>query len=357
MNTKNTKTAVIILLVIANLFFIWNIFNLKIKSENIPSEMIDDAVNILGNHGFVLDKSKIPAKKPLNPIYEGVYSQNIFADIVRNFSGASDEELRESGNIYGPTGIYFTAGDYRFIFSDSVDDYFKIKIIEKSYAEFLKDFSVLKPDTKKTELEEETERQIELLAKNGLTGVSDGAVNKAEKIIRNFIRKYQNQDVRLGFEIIGFGSGFGFEFEEDKSNQKNHKNHVENIANIGNIENIERVLINQTVDKLPIDSHIAYIEIQDGKVKYFSGEWYFGEFVAKRSNPLLDSVNILFKCMEIDGAIIQDSDRLDKMDLEYTVMHHATENDTEKFYFIPSWRILFDSGKKLSYNMITGDKN
>lgn len=321
MNTKNTKTAVIFLLIIANIFFVYNIIRLKISTEDIPSEMIDDAVSVLGKNGFIIDRDIIPAKKPAGMIYEGVYegvySQGAFTHIVKNFSGVSDEEMESAVDMFSPAGISYDAGGYRFIFPDlnnpavSAADNFKVGIIEKSYDAMN---------------EEETERQKESLSEKAADGVQKGDIRKAEKTIKNFLRKYQNQDVKLSFEIKGF--------EEDK------------------YKGCECVLINQTVDGVPLDSHTAYVEIQDGTVKYFSGKWYFGTLTAKR-NPLLDSVNILFKCFESfekDGNIIRGGEKLKEMYAEYNIIFH----DTEEFYIFPSWRLVFESGKKLSYNMITG---
>ena len=313
MNTKNTKTAVIILLIIANIFFIYSIMDLKIKSENIPSDMIDDAISILGKKGFIIEKSKIPVKKPVELIYEGVYSQSAFDNIVKYFSEISDEELAVIDYMPVPVGISCTEWDYRFTFD--TQNFFKIGIMETTYIDAEMDFKVL---------EEETDKKIEMISENGINDVSKSEIKQAENTIKNFIKKYRGQDVKLGFDIIGF--------TEDKQ------------------KNCECVLIKQTVDGLMVDSHTVYIEIQDGKVKYFSGEWYFGEFIGKYTMPLLDSVNILFKCMETDENIIQESGKLSRMDLEYTVMQQGDE----KFYLIPSWSIIFDSGKKLSYNMIIG---
>jgi len=313
MNTKNTKTAVIILLLIANIFFIYNILRLKISTENIPAEMIDNAVSILEKKGFLIDRSKVPGKKPASMMYEGVYegvyshSPGTFAEIVRNFSGASDEEMKDAADMFGPAGTSYAAGEYRFVFADA--DNFRISITDKTYTGEIN--------------EEETEAAIRSLSEKRTDGAQKSDIKKAEKIIKNFIKKYQNQDVKLGFDVTGF----------KKDGYKNR----------------ECVLINQTVDGIRIDSHIAYIEIQDGKVKYFSGKWYFGECAARR-RPLLDSVNILFRCAD-DGNIGQNGGRLIEMDAEYVVMFH----DAEEFYFVPSWRLELESGRQLSYNMITGD--
>ena len=320
MNTKNTKTAVIILLIIANIFFIYNRISLKISSENISAETIEDAVNVLARNGFIVDRNKIPAKKPANLIYEGKYAKDIYREnIVKSFSGVSSEEIKEAGDMFGPLGTSYTAGDYKFMFPEKKmkTDYFEINITDRNYQAPEENFENPEEETEKTRID------TEFPADKKIDGIARGDIKKAEKAIKNFIKKYQNQDRKLGFEIIGL--------KED-----GHKN-------------CERVLINQTVDGALIDSHIAYIEIQDGKVKYFSGAWYFGELTAK-SEPLLDSVNILFKCLDTDKGIAQ-SETLVEMNPEYSVVRHA-----EGFYLAPSWQLVFESGKKLSYDMITGGK-
>ena len=320
MNTKNTKTAVIVLLIIANIFFVYNIISLRAGSENIPAETLDNTVSVLERNGLLIDRNKIPGKKPSGIIYEGVYEgsypQGAFLDIIRSFSGISDdelEELKETGGMLGPDGISYSAGDYRFVFADGEEsDYFRIGIIEESYT----------ADTGW----EETEYLLNNKAADGVN-LNKNEIKKAEKIIKNFLKKYNNQDTKLGFEINGF--------EENK------------------YKNCECVLIFQTFDGVPVDSHAVYTEIQDGKVKYFSGRWYFGEFNARYRNPLLDSVNILFKCIDMVGSGIESGDIIKEMNAEYNIIFH----DKESFYLYPSWRLEFESGKNLSYNMISGDKN
>lgn len=311
MNTKNTKTAVIVLLVIANIFFIYNIIWLGISSENIPSEMIENAAVVLSKSGFIADKSVIPAKKPMDFMYEGVSSQDIYENIVKSFSGA---EFKDADEILVPMGISYAAGNHRFIFTDS--DYFRITITEKSYYGNTEEIE---------QIENAVQAAIDSAKESAVTGNQSGAPKKTKDIIRNFLRKYNNQDARLGFAIISY--------EEDKNQSR------------------EYIWINQTADGIFIDSHIAYAEISGGSVRYFSGKWYFGELAAINI-PLLDSVNILFKSMEADGSIVS-GDRLIEMGKEYNVRQH----EKDRFYLVPSWRLIFKSGIKLSYNMVTGYKN
>jgi len=287
MNTKNIKTAILAVLLIANIFFVYNIMKIKINTENLPSEMIDDAAGVLARRGVTAEKSRIPAKRPANFIYEGVYSETIHDDIVRNFSGAAEEAVK----MYVPAGISYAAGGCRFIFSD--DDYFYISI------------------------------NIGEEAPENFLPRDAGESQKNEKIIGDFLKKYYKQEAKLSFEIIG---------EEEVTNY---------------------IIINQTAESCPIDTHTAYVGIQDGEVAYFSGRWYFGELtIAAKKMPLLDSVNILFKSIETDKNILA-GERLKEMRVEYTRMTHGMEG----FYLAPSWRLEFESGLALSYNMITGNKN
>jgi len=326
MNTRHTKTAIIVLLLVANAFFAYNIADLYIKSENIPSEMINDAAFILNSKGLKMDKSSIPQKKPSGMIYggvyEGIYSDDAFREIVKCFSGISDENLKEAGDIL-PVGETYVAGGYRFICSET--DYFKIGIMELEYADRLKDFSVVNPDTGKTELEEQTQAKTELLLKK-TSAIQKKDLKGAEDAIKDFLKNCPSQDSKLGFDII----------------------RLEKDIFLG----LDYVLINQTFDGVPIDSHLAYIEMQDGQIKYFCGEWYFGGFAGRYPAALLDSVNILFKCADTDGNIIKESGELKEMKMEYIVIPH----EKGKFYLTPSWQLVFENEKKLSYNMITGDK-
>jgi hypothetical protein len=206
-------------------------------------------------------------------------------------------DFLDSTEIYVPAGISYAAGDYRFIFFD--DDHFRVSITENDYIEG------------------------ESAAAFSPLGTSDADIKKAENIIGGFLKK-QNRDARLGFEIT--------EYEKDGG--------------------CEKLRIVQTVDGTPIDSHSVYAEIGDGRVKYFSGRWYFGELsVIAKKMELLDSVNILFKSVETDKNLINGK-RLMEMDTEYNVVPHSEEN----FWLVPSWRLKFEGGITLSYNMITGNK-
>ena len=323
MNTKNTKSAIISLLMIANIFFVYNTIMFNIRTQNIPADMIDNAVSILNGmslngDGFSLDDSAVPAKKPVNYIYAGKYSGTIFEDIVGSFSGIPNDEI--SGIPLPPENkiIKYTAGSYIFIFVDK--DYLSVCIIEASNEKSKEDY---------TALERETGEEKNALIKTGVAGIERGKISKTKDIIKNFINKYPVQDIKCDFDIIGLK-----ELKDENNTGTEYK-----------------AVINQKYDGLPISTHTAYIEIKDGAVSYFYGRWYFGTFDVKIKYPLLDSVNILFKCSEQDGKTVS-GDKLADMSAEYDV----STPESEKFYLIPSWQLKFESGKNLSYSMTTGKR-
>ena len=336
MNTKNTKSAVIILLMMANIFFIYNIIMLDVSTRNIPAAMIENAVNVLASNGFTVDKSVIPAKKPTSYIYEGVYSGD-FKEIVTGFSGVSAEEIQDLPPLPDEKTKY-NEGGYIFIFDKS--DYHKISIMTEAHIKAKDDYR---------ELEIETAAEMTVLMeteKENTVSVQKSDTKKTEKIISDFLKTHHNYQKTQKTQKI-------------QKTQKTQKPQNQEINPDFDFDIIvlekrtgsepEKVIINQKIDGLPINSHIVYVEIKNGEVQYFYGRWYFGTIVAGYKRPLLDSVNILFKY----SGDLPDSVKLEKMDLEYNI--RLLSND--EFYLMPSWVLLFGDGEKLSYDMIIGKKN
>lgn len=325
MNVKHIKTAVITMLVLANIFFYYNLYTLKDKTSKIPKQMIEDAVTVLNRNGLNITKEVIPDMKPQNLIYDGVYSPETFEEIVKSLS---ETEISTIFPMSG--GALYSAGEYNFDFlfprRDEVtglynfdsSDYFTVKIS-------LNLSEQIEPDihgNHSNSMEYEDLKTItEKLISNGLKNYKKMDIAKAEDVIVYFLKKYQPGSV--DFETIGF--------------QKN--------------EESEYIVIKQKLDGLDFDSHIVFVEISDKKVRNFIGKWYFGAFAGSYPMPLFDSVNILFKCLEKDGNIIQELGELKKMELYYSVVWH----EVDKFYLSPSWRLNFDNGKELSYNTVIGN--
>jgi hypothetical protein len=287
------------------------------QARNLPADMIENASAILRERGIYADAHTIPAGRPADYIYEVVYSEEYHLEILRSFLRAPDGEIIHSDR-QTPTGPAFSAGDYKIKFSFADD--MQLEIVKSDY------------------WEGDADGEAALLAA-GYTGFGGGEANRVGRIIRDFLGRYPGQDARTGFEIIGLKNEGGR----------------------------DKVLINQTAspEGLLISSHSAFLIISGGEVKYFSGRWYFGAFADSQRIPLLDSVNILFRSLEQDGASLIDTGhtRLEKMSRQYNVIDLGRDG----VYLAPSWVLTFagtgtmgenaEDVRTLSYNMIMGNKN
>lgn len=326
MNTKNVKTAIIVMLVMANIFFLWKIYILNAETSRLPQQMIEDAAKTLTRGGLnILNEEIVPDIKPQNYIYEGEYSSEIFEEIAKSIS-----ESEITNTFLTPEGTSYNAGDYKFTFpslaaspgeSPNLEvDYFKISITKLSQLEELEKSAAEAYDIYKNY--DDLEKKTESLIINGLKGYKRMDIAKAEKAIENFLKKYQTDGI--DFETVGY--------------QKNDTSIY--------------IVIRQKLDGLAFNSHTVFAEISDGKVLTFSGKWYFGAFVGRYKMPLLDAVNILFKCLEKDESITAENIKnLIGVDLYYSILWH----ERTKFYLIPTWRISFDDGAVLSYSAVTGN--
>jgi len=316
MNTRGIKTIIIVLLCAANLFFLYNTFLLNRRVRYISADMIYNAAAILtAEHGVEVLPQHVLARRPVHYIYEFIYSPDEnYHSIVRSFSGATDEEVRRGRriDIIHDDSIAFNVGEYRFRF----DDFMLLEIVRSDY------------------WDGDTAGKMDMLA-DFYTEFSAAEANRLSGIINGFLGRYAGQSPMMGFNIIGLRHEGGR----------------------------DEVLINQTMDGLLISSHTALVIISDcidgsrsGRgVKYFSGRWYFGDFVGYYETPLLDSVNILFRSLEQDGALLRGA-QLVNMEKQYSIMPHQID----RFYLALSWVLSFDDGisvRSFSYDMITGYRN
>ena len=314
MNTRGIKTIIIILLCATNIFFAYNTLLLNRRIRYIPANMIESAATILtAEHGIEISPQYILARRPTHSIYEFIYSDENYDSIVRSFSAATDEEIRNGRHRTHDGGMAFNVGEYRFRF----DDFMLIEIIRSDY------------------WDGNAVEKMDMLAAY-YTEFSDSESNRIGRIINDFLRRYQEQSPLTSFNIIGL----------------RHEN------------GIDKALINQTMDGLLISSHTALAVISDSpysdggrEVKYFSGRWYFGDFVDAHETPLLDAVNILFRSLEQDRALFpKEGTRLVDMEKQFHIIPHQVN----RFYLALSWVLSFDDGqsiRRFSYDMITGNRN
>ncbi|GHU36556.1 hypothetical protein FACS1894105_07100 [Clostridia bacterium] len=307
MNTKTIKTIIIALLFAANLFFMLSIFSLGRDASTIPRNMAEDAATILESRGIRAETNKIPLVKPWELIYEGVYpGGELYQKIIAAFYPESTGEESQSGYIMPNGGLSMTAGKFKFLFGTDGD--LAVSVIREGEHELVA---------------AEIYEKIEEVKKIGTVGVRDSEVNLAASVFGDFLTALGGGSKNVSFDVIGFNRRGDTEIE---------------------------AVVRQNIDKIALGENCLYIRVTDGQITYLAGKWYFGELLASFTMPLLDSVNILFKCADKDFTPGGSEDTLSAMSHEYAVMRQ----NAERFYLIPSWRIEFESGSSYLYNMVTG---
>ena len=308
MDTKKTKTLLIVILLAVNIFFIYNVISLNVNTVSIPAEAIQDAANVLSANGFIVSPAQIPDRHVSNFIFEGSYERGSFEEIVRAITGAemvTPLPLPERR-------ISYIAGDFRFDFGDIETEYdnfrFTIEIIDPLYRRGIS-------------VPTDISARIKSLEEYGIRA-GNAELREAERIITSFI--YPASRDNRGLKISAYSSN-------------------------GKITEITAF---QTVDGLRIDSHDIYIIISEGEVVFVTGKWYFNSIESQYRMPLLDSVNILFRALESDGGFITSGVRFIGMELIYSLVWH----EPSRFYLIPSWELSFSDGTRLVYNTLTGDR-
>jgi len=242
----------------------------------------------------------------MNYIYEGKYSSDEFENIVLEITGSEIDiifPLPEGGSS-------FRAGDFRFNFGDFDAEYnhlhFTVENTIKAAGLFLP---------------QDTSQRID-----ELISVGDSEKTTETKRLSEIIEKFMYPAGRELFSL-------------------------EIIAHKISGEIIEIAAL-QIIDGLPVESHVIYAVISQDETIFAAGKWYFGNLENRYTMPLLDSVNILFKAFEADGAFLSGDAVFLGMELIYSVVWH----ESSRFYLIPSWKLSFSDGTELIYNTLTGNR-
>lgn len=295
MKPSKITLLLIMLLLATNVFLILNIAAVERTKNTLPERMITDAVQLLERSGIIIDPQVIPNVRPSTPIYEGAISDTELTAFAELFTGAKTD------TVYQPLPglrMYFSAGGYVFEFS------------EKQLS-----FSLYRHD-------EELSEQVEALL-DGVSGKSDITADK--KLIKQAGKEIKSLFVRSG----------------DASAQ----------AEVTGCVSLDRgyvATVRRLTKGLAVDGQEMRVYIRDGAVAAARGTWYFGEYVDENSMPYMDSVNILFKAKDLGEEF---SGIIKEMKLNYNVIWHQVD----RFYLIPSWKVVFGDGREYNFNALTGD--
>lgn len=318
MNSAKTKIVIIILLIGANLFFIYNIIKLTNEKSKVSTKMIDDALSILNSRGINIDKSVIVRDKPFYKVYEGdcstkkdaesVYTPN-YVKIVRRIT---DAEITDPLTL--PDGTLYVAGDYKFSFLDygesDTTNMFAVSIIKNEYETSEALFDI---DLRNSKIKD-------------ILSLQESPSGKDRKEVAEALNKF-------------FGGN------------KNENAYIILYAERQTGEDKLSAVINQVQNNISIASNYVYVEIYEKEVAYFGGNYYFHDFSEDYDVNLLDSVNILLNISAKEDNILLNSE-LEKMEIVY----YPANRNSETFYLQPMWKLTFADGSGHIFNSLTGEE-
>ncbi|MHC1695609.1 MAG: hypothetical protein AB9835_10150 [Eubacteriales bacterium] len=316
MKSSKITLLLIMLLLATNVFLILNIAAVERTKNTLPERMLTDAVQLLERSGIIIDPQAIPNVRPSTPIYEGAMSDTELTSFAELFSGA------ETDTVYQPLPglrMYFSAGGYVFEFS------------EKQLS-----FSLYRQDE---ELSEQVEALLDGVSgkldnmsgkSDNMSDKSDGLSDKSDEISDKKLIKQAGKEIKALFVRNG-----------DISAQAE-------VTGCVSLDGGYVATVRRLTKGLAVDGQEMRVYIRDGIVAAARGSWYFGEYVDENSMPYMDSVNILFKAKDLGEEF---SGIIKEMKLNYNVIWHQVD----RFYLIPSWKVVFGDGREYNFNALTGD--
>ena len=150
MNSSRIKTILIILFLFTDIFLALSILTAKKEETSISPEVMDAAVQILGEHNILLDKSVIPAKLPRASVLQADNVISDYESFAKTMLGDSFSQ-RGDGTFFNGTSELALSGDsFHFKSAKSSDnsENYTLSEAEKSVFSYLKEFGFNVTDAK-----------------------------------------------------------------------------------------------------------------------------------------------------------------------------------------------------------------
>ncbi len=323
MNWSSIKNYMIAILLLANLFLVYNIVRQDRTRNYISDEEISDAVELLSERGLIVPRSSIPTKKFKANVYESLYNDEYYITAAQALTDSPRDlllSLPDGGfSITAKNGetVEFDT-EFGFIYSkyDTFDDLAYTDITADNFSEYAIGW--------------------EELSGARLKSLSDTATD--------FLDSRVPSDYLLSARVTeGYYdpiSGYFF------------------------------ILAEQCVNGYEVYSHYAICVFSDSELVYSKGRWYFAPFDENYNTELQDQINILFANLtaleaeastafegETDG--IQEGTNAKDMTEKYEIPAVKTVSscyviywsaDRTALYFTPAWQIEHINGLTVVYN-------
>ena len=309
MDLKRIKTVMIVILIIINAFFVYNLAIEYRDRVYIDDSVLEDAVNILSRSGIEIASDIIPKKKPDTPVYEGLFGEDYNESVAKLLSGS---EIESAFSI--PQGMRFVAEngsvveistDYDVVFYSSDAD---------RYAAFSGIISGA-------------------LANGTVDDTADFSKDLYDLLCRDI-------SASVGYE--SFGAVCDGVYRDKESGYS-------------------IVKYSQTLGDAPLYGHEIYSVFDRDSLVYMEGKWTFLSTNKEYSSQLYDQVNILFmEKKSVDKTLAEYKERGETPDISLEIAAldsvYCTyfNDDRSGLYFIPAWCITYADGRSVVYDTHSG---
>ncbi len=334
MNWSAVKNLLIVILLSANLFLIFNIVRQTFTRGYIPEEEAAGAVELLSDRGLLVEKDCIPLKKMKPDVYESLYSDEYYTEAAQTMSASPREmllALPEGGFSItaenGDLAEFDTEFGFRYIRNDNSLGSAYTEITADSFLEY---------------------------AEKGQP-LGRAKMKKLTKLAETFLNSCVSADSLLTGEIVG---GYYDQYS-----------------------GLSYMLASQKIGENEVYSHYAVCVFRDEALVTAYGRWYFGDFAEDYSTEIIDQINILFN--DLNELSARSAERLsaepnvtdpskipgepDENNInngESTILPAVAamrlcfvtywNADKTALYFIPAWQIDHIDGPTVVYNATNG---
>lgn len=311
MNWASVKNLLILMLLAANIFLVYNI-SVQDRTKNYISESeLRDAVDLLSERGQKVDPSGISSKRFSAHIYESLYPGDdaYVVSTASALSGTDQSLLRVYPMPDGSTRVSTGSSGGRF-----------------KNMEFTKDFSFSywiggnQSDTAYTDITvDELEKvlgELDLLPKTRLAALS--------KLTFAFLGVSEQDESGLYAQVDG-----GYSDRES---------------------GVSYLLVSQRLDGIPVFRHRVVCVFRGDELTAASGRWFFESIGASYEYDLYDQISILFTNRNNLASKTDPGEELPAVVSMSSCYSTYMNPDKTALYFIPAWRINHDNSLIEVYN-------
>ncbi len=310
MNWASVKNLLIMILVAANVFLIYNISVQNITKNYLSESELRNAAEILSERGQNIDLDGIPQKRFAADIYESIYpgDETYYAATASKLTGVEQSDLRIFSMPDGSTRISTEQTDGIYKNVEFTNDFSFSYWISGNQSEMAYN------DITADDFDESSE-ELSPMSKTRLAALS--------KLTVAFLGVSEQDESELAVYIEG-----GY---------------------IDTKRGASYLIVSQRLSDTEVFRHRVICIFEGEQLIAATGRWYFENLGANYDYDLYDQVSILFTNYKNISSKQEDNEfpDVDSMSSCYSTYMNP---DKTALYFIPAWEIDHSNGQTIVYN-------